>query len=326
MKAVVFDGFGGPEVLAMQEVPRPEPKEGEVLIEVMAAGVNRPDVLQRQGVYPAPSGASPHPGLEVSGVVVSVGSETDTHWLGQQVCALVSGGGYAQYVTAPSGHVLPVPEGVNLVDAAGIAETFFTVWSNVFEQVELKEGESFLVHGGSSGIGTTAIQLAKAFGAHVYTTVGSDEKAAAVTALGADFTVNYKKCDFAKEILGISQGRGVDVILDMIGGDYIDKNYKVAALGGRIAQIAALKGLGENVNIARLMVKRLVHTGSTLRPRSDEYKAQIARELRHKVWPLFAEGKIRVVVDHVFSLENVVDAHRHMEAGNHIGKILLKMP
>ena len=325
MRAVVMDGTGDVDVLSVQSVALPDVKAGEVLIKVHAAGVNRPDVLQRKGAYPPPPDASPLLGLEVAGEIVALG-EGVTDWaLGDRVCALAPGGGYAEYCAVPSSHALPIPVGLSMEEAAAVPETFFTVWSNVFDRVGLKAGERFLVHGGSSGIGTTAIQLAKAFGAEVFTTVGSEEKANAVKALGADHVINYREADFVKEILGITSKTGVDVILDMVGGDYVEKNWIVAAVEGRICQIASLNGVSQNVNISRLMVKRLTQTGSTLRPRSIAFKAAIAAALKEHVWPLFERGELRVVMDLVFELDDVKAAHERMEGSQHIGKIVLKV-
>ncbi|SFK56359.1 putative NAD(P)H quinone oxidoreductase, PIG3 family [Pseudovibrio ascidiaceicola] len=325
MKAVVMNGVGGSEVLEIAEVDVPRPGVGEVLIKVHAAGVNRPDVIQRTGAYPPPPGASPLLGLEVSGEIVELGEGVASHSLGERVCALTPGGGYAQYCVAPAAHVLPVPAGISMEEAAGIPETFFTVWSNVFDRLGLQSGEKFLVHGGSSGIGTTAIQLAKVFGAEVFTTVGSEEKAQAVRELGADYAINYHTTDFVKEIGNITAKQGVEVILDMVGGDYVEKNWIVAAVDGRICQIATLHGPSENVNFSRLMMKRLTHTGSTLRPRTNAYKGQIAEALREKVWPLLETSRVKVVLDKVFDLSDVKAAHDRMEGSGHIGKIILKV-
>ncbi|GHB38909.1 NAD(P)H quinone oxidoreductase [Pseudovibrio japonicus] len=325
MKAVVMNGAGGSEVLEIAEVNVPKPGAGEVLIKVHAAGINRPDVFQRMGAYPAPPGASPLLGLEVSGEIVELGEGVASHTLGEKVCALTPGGGYAQYCVAPAAHVLPVPAGLSMEEAAGIPETFFTVWSNVFDRLGLQSGERFLVHGGSSGIGTTAIQLAKVFGAEVFTTVGSEEKAQAVRELGADYVINYRETDFVKEIGNITSKQGVDVILDMVGGDYVEKNWIVAAIEGRICQIATLHGPSENVNFSRLMMKRLTHTGSTLRPRTNEYKGHLAEALRAKVWPYLETGRVKVVLDKVFDFSEVRAAHERMEGSGHIGKIILKV-
>ncbi|WP_428687085.1 NAD(P)H-quinone oxidoreductase [Roseibium sp.] len=323
MSAVAISEPGGPEVLKLEERPLPEPGPGEILIRVAAAGVNRPDVLQRKGAYPPPKGASDLPGLEVSGEVVALGAGADRHRIGDKVAALCPGGGYAEYCKVPQGHALPVPLGLSMTEAAALPETFFTVWTNVFDRCGLKSGERFLVHGGTSGIGTTAIQLAKAFGAEVFTTVGSAEKAEAVRKLGADHAINYREQVFEKAVLELTGGEGVDVILDMVGGDYVERNWKAAAVEGRICQIATLNGISENVNFSRLMVKRLTHTGSTLRPRSDAFKTAIAESLKEKVWPLIESDKIGPVMDSTFPLGEAAEAHRRMESSGHIGKIVL---
>ncbi len=325
MTAMAISEPGGPEVLVPQERPLPEPAEGEILIKVEAAGVNRPDVQQRKGAYPPPKGASDLPGLEVAGTVVARGEGAVMHEIGAKVTALAPGGGYAQYCKVPEAHALPVPKGLSMLQAAALPETFFTVWSNVFDRVGLKPGERFLVHGGTSGIGTTAIQLAKAFGSEVFTTVGSEEKAEAVRALGADHVINYKAEDFVEVIKDLTGGNGVHVILDMVGGDYVEKNWIVAAVEGRICQIATLGGISENVNFGRLMMKRLVHTGSTLRPRDNAFKAAIAQNLKEKVWPLIEAGKVGPVMDSTFPLLEVAEAHRRMESSGHIGKIMLEV-
>ncbi|MGS4990648.1 NAD(P)H-quinone oxidoreductase [Roseibium sp. RP-7] len=323
MTAVAISEPGGPEVLRVEERSIPELGQGEILIKVAAAGINRPDVLQRKGAYPPPKGASDLPGLEVSGEVVALGEGSSRHKIGDKVTALAPGGGYATYCKVPEGHALPVPKGLSMVEAAAVPETFFTVWTNVFDRCGLKSGERFLVHGGTSGIGTTAIQLAKAFGAEVFTTVGSAEKAEAVKKLGADHAINYREAEFEKVILEITGGEGVDVILDMVGGDYVERNWKAAAVEGRICQIATLNGIAENVNFSRLMVKRLTHTGSTLRPRSDAFKTAIAESLKEKVWPLLESGKVAPVMDSTYPLAEAAEAHRHMEGSGHIGKIVL---
>lgn len=325
MTAMAISEPGGPDVLVREERPVPQPGAGEILIKVAAAGVNRPDVLQRKGAYPPPKDASDLPGLEVSGVVVARGDGATAQDIGAEVTALVPGGGYAEYCKVHESHALPVPKGLSMIEAAGVPETFFTVWSNVFDRVGLTSGERFLVHGGTSGIGTTAIQLAKAFGAEVFTTVGSDEKADAVRALGADHAINYKSQDFVKAIQETTDGSGVDVILDMVGGDYVEKNWIVAAVEGRICQIATLNGVSEKVNFSRLMVKRLTHTGSTLRPRDTAFKAAIARNLQEKVWPMIEAGKVRPIMDSTFPLTGVAEAHRRMEGSGHIGKIVLEV-
>jgi NADPH2:quinone reductase len=323
MTAVAISEPGGPEVLQPEERPLPVLGHGEILIRVAAAGVNRPDVLQRKGAYPPPPGASDLPGLEVAGEVVALGTGVGRHAVGDKVTALAPGGGYAEYCKVPAGHALPIPGGLSMVEAAAVPETFFTVWTNVFDRCGLKRGERFLVHGGTSGIGTTAIQLAKAFGAEVFTTVGSDEKAEAVRKLGADHAINYKDQAFEKVVLEITGGEGIDVILDMVGGDYVERNWKAAAVEGRICQIATLNGIAENVNFSRLMVKRLTHTGSTLRPRSDDFKTAIAASLEEKVWPMIESGKVGPVMDSTFPLAEAAEAHRRMEGSGHIGKIVL---
>jgi NADPH2:quinone reductase len=325
MTAMAISEPGGPDVLVREERAVPQPGTGEILIKVVAAGVNRPDVLQRKGAYPPPKDASDLPGLEVSGVVAARGEGAELHDIGAEVTALVPGGGYAEYCKVHESHALPVPKGLSMIEAAAVPETFFTVWSNVFDRVGLTSGERFLVHGGTSGIGTTAIQLAKAFGAEVFTTVGSDEKADAVRALGADHAINYKSQDFVKAIQEITDGGGVNVILDMVGGDYVEKNWIVAAVEGRICQIATLNGISEKVNFSRLMVKRLTHTGSTLRPRDTAFKAAIAQNLKEKVWPMIEGGKVKPVMDSTFPLAEVAEAHRRMEGSGHIGKIVLEV-
>ncbi|MEJ8473067.1 NAD(P)H-quinone oxidoreductase [Roseibium algae] len=323
MTAIAISAPGGPDVLSAEQRYVPVPLGSEILIKVEAAGVNRPDVLQRMGAYPAPKGASDLPGLEVSGTVVSKGTDASMHAVGDKVTALAPGGGYAEYCKVEQGHALPIPDGLSMIEAAALPETFFTVWSNVFDRVGLTAGERFLVHGGTSGIGTTAIQLAKAFGAEVFTTVGSDEKLAAVNALGADHAVNYNKTDFVEAFLVATGKEGIHVILDMVGGDYVEKNWKVAAVEGRICQIATLNGFAEDVNFSRLMMKRLTHTGSTLRPRDNAFKSAIADALRQKVWPLLSTGKLKPVMDSTFPLCQAADAHRRMESSGHIGKIVL---
>lgn len=325
MSVVAISEAGGPDVLQLEERPVPEPGVGEVLIRVHAAGVNRPDVLQRVGAYPPPKGASDLPGLEVSGEIVACGESANGHKIGDMVTALAPGGGYAAYCKVPAGHALAVPRGLSMIEAAALPETFFTVWSNVFDRCGLASGERFLVHGGTSGIGTTAIQLAKAFGAEVFTTVGSEEKAEAVRALGADHAIVYREQAFEKAILEITNGEGVNVILDMVGGDYVERNWKAAAVEGRICQIATLNGFSEKVNFSRLMVKRLTHTGSTLRPRSDAFKSAIAENLKTRVWPMLESGNIKPIMDSTFPLDQAADAHRRMESSGHIGKIVLTM-
>ncbi|MCX5496570.1 NAD(P)H-quinone oxidoreductase [Kaistia dalseonensis] len=323
MTAIAIDEPGGPDVLKPVERPVPHPFEGEILIAVEAAGVNRPDILQRMGGYPPPKGASDLPGLEVAGHVAAIGRNVMRYKVGDAVMALVAGGGYAEYVAVHETNALPVPEGLSMIEAAAIPETFFTVWSNVFERGGLKAGETLLVHGGTSGIGTVAIQLAKAFGARVITTVGSAEKCAACLSLGADRAINYQKEDFVVETKAATDGHGADVILDMVGGDYIERNYEAAAPDGRIVQIAFLNGSSAEVDFRRLMMKRLTHTGSTLRPRPVAFKAGIARALEEHVWPLLAARRVLPQIDQTFPLRDAAGAHRRMESSAHIGKIVL---
>ena len=324
MHHIAMEAPGGPEVLVLATGPVPRPATGEVLIRVAAAGINRPDILQRTGNYPPPPGASPILGLEVSGTVVALGAEVTGWHEGDAVCALVAGGGYAEYCVAPAPQCLPVPKGVALVDAAGLPETFFTVWTNVFDRGRLAAGESFLVHGGSSGIGTTAIQLARAFGARVFATAGSPEKCAVCRDLGAERAIDYRQEDFVAILKEATQGRGVDVILDMVGGPYVEKNLRSLALEGRLVQIAFLQGSKVTLDLAHLMMRRQTITGSTLRPRPVAEKAAIARNLRDKVWPLIEAGKVRPVIDRTFPLAEAAAAHRLMESSAHIGKILLR--
>ena len=314
---------GGPEVLEIARMPVPQPGSGEVLIRVASAGVNRPDVFQRMGAYPPPPGASDVPGLEVAGEVVALGQGVEGVALGDAVCALVASGGYAEYCTAPAEQVLPVPEGWSTVEAGGLPETFFTVWTNVFQRGRLRQGERFLVHGGSSGIGVTAIQLAHAFGAEVFATAGSPDKVKACEDLGARRGIDYRREDFVAVVREATGGKGVDLILDMVGGSYVSRNLDAAAVEGRIVQIAWLEGSRVEADFTRLMAKRLTWTGSTLRPRSVAEKGQIARELREQVWPILSAGRIRPVVHAVLPLDQVVEAHRLMESSAHIGKILL---
>jgi NADPH2:quinone reductase len=323
MNAVAITTPGGPEVLKLAEVPAPRPGTGQLLVKVAAAGVNRPDLAQRAGSYPPPPGHSPLPGLEIAGDVIEVGADT-TRWKpGDKVCALVNGGGYAEYCIAEETSALPIPAGFDMVRAAALPETFFTVWNNVFERGRLAAGEWFLVHGGSSGIGTTAIQLARAFGARVIATAGSADKCQSCLDLGADRAVNYRTEDFVAAAKQATGGKGVDVILDMVGGGYTDKNLVIAAEDGRIVQIATLGGADAKVNLARLMIKRLTLTGSTLRPRTREVKAGFARALEEKVWPLLAAGKVKVVMDSTFPLAEAAEAHRRLETSQHIGKVVL---
>lgn len=322
MLAIEISHPGGPEVLRSVRRPLPSLSADAVLIAVQAAGVNRPDALQRQGVYPPPPGASDIPGLEVAGSIVAVGAEVRGLSVGDKVTALVAGGGYAQYCAAPAGSCLPWPDGYDAIRAAALPETFFTVWSNVFDRGRLRAGESFMVHGGTSGIGTTAIQLARAFGARVFATAGSTDKCEACQKLGAEIAVNYRAEDFVTVLKAATGGQGVDVILDMVGGDYIDRNYELAAVDGRIVQIAFLGGAKASVNFAKLMQKRLVHTGSTLRPREAAFKAGIASSLCEKVWPLLAKGTVAPVIDQVIPFEKAAEAHGLLEA-DHVGKIVL---
>jgi putative PIG3 family NAD(P)H quinone oxidoreductase len=325
MTAIAITEPGGPLVLKPQERPVPRPGPGEILIRGRAAGVNRPDVLQRQGAYPPPAGASDLPGLEAAGEVAALGEGAGRFRVGDAVCALTPGGGYAEYVTVHASNALPVPAGFTFTEAAAIPETFFTVWHNVFQRGGLAAGETFLVHGGSSGIGTTAIQLAAAFGARVFATAGTAAKCEACVKLGAARAINYREEDFVRVVRDETGGKGVDVILDMIGGDYVARNYVAAAEDGRIVQIATLGGAKAQADFARLMVKRLTHTGSTLRPRPVAFKAKIAAELEQKVWPLLAARSIAPVMDTLFPLREAWRAHERMEAGDHIGKIVLDL-
>lgn len=324
MRYAWCEQFGGPEVLELREGPLPELGAGEVLIKVAAAGVNRPDLAQRQGNYPPPAGASPIIGLEVAGTVVA--APAGSRWqVGDQVCALTPGGGYAEYCRVPSEQCLPIPQGLSLIEAAGVPETYFTVWANLFQMGQLKAGERVLIHGGASGIGTTAIQLAKAFGATVYTTAGTEAKCAACLELGATAAINYRSQDFASEIAALTDGQGVDVILDIVGAPYFERNLNSLALEGRLLLVATQGGATTNVNLAKMMQKRLRIMGSTMRPRPVSNKAIIARELEEQVWPLFVSQTIRVVLDRVFPFEQVVEAHRYLEAGAHIGKVILDL-
>jgi len=323
MRAIEIREPGGPEVLTPTERPMPAPGAGEVLIKVTAAGVNRPDVAQRQGKYPPPPGASDIPGLEVAGTIARVADDVAQWRVGDRVCALLSGGGYAEYCAAPAPQCLPVPAGLSDVEAAAIPETFFTVWTNVFERGRLAAGETFLVQGGSSGIGTTAIQLARERGARVFATAGSAEKCAACERLGAERAINYHDEDFVAVTREATHGRGLDVILDMVGGDYVPRHIEAMAVGGRLVQIATLGGAKANVFLPAIMQRRLTITGSTLRPRSVADKGAIASALRAEVWPLLEAGRVRPVVFRTFALDDAADAHRLMESGVHIGKIVL---
>jgi len=322
MRAVEISRPGGPDVLQITERPMPEPGHGQVVIKVAYAGVNRPDALQRAGAYDPPPGASDLPGLEASGTISALGTGVTGLAIGDAVCALLPGGGYAEYVATPAAHCLPVPKGMTLKQAACLPETFFTVWSNVFTRGALKAGEKFLIHGGSSGIGTTAIQLANAFGARVFVTAGSDEKCQACRDLGAEVAINYRDADFVEVMK--AEG-GADLILDMVGGDYIPRNLSALAMDGRLVQIAFLQGPKVEVNFALLMVRRLTMTGSTLRPQSDLAKARIAQDLQETVWPLLDQGRIAPVMDSEFDFADATGAHARMESSGHIGKIVLKV-
>lgn len=325
MTAIEITSPGRPEVLqpVQRDVPRPGP--GELLVRVRVAGVNRPDVLQREGNYQPPKGASDIPGLEIAGDVVALGVDVARFAIGDAVVALLPGGGYAEYATVHASNALPLPAGYGYLEGAALPETFFTVWSNVFDRGRLRAGETLLIHGGTSGIGTTAIQLGKAFGARVIATAGTPEKCAACVKLGADLAIDYRQQDFVALVREFTGGHGADVILDMVGGDYVDRNYKAAAEDGRIVQIAFLGGAKAQANFAILMTKRLTHTGSTLRPRPVTFKAEIAAALEEKVWPLLAKRSLAPVIDKIYPLHDAWRAHEHMETGNHIGKILLQV-
>jgi NADPH:quinone reductase len=323
MRFIDLPAFGDPEAMKLAEGPLPSVGDRDVLIAVAYAGVNRPDVSQRMGRYNPPPGASPVMGLEVAGTIVRAGKDVGRWKAGDRVCALTPGGGYAEYVSAPAAHCLPIPRGLSLLEAAALPENFFTVWVNVFDTLKLVPGETFLVHGGSSGTGLTAIQLAKAFGATVFTTAGSDEKAAFCKAIGADHAINYRTHDFEREIAAIVAKKGVDVILDMVGGDYIDRNLRLLATEGRLGFIAFLQGSKAEVDFARVMMKRQTISGSTLRARPDSQKARIAASLEEKVWPLLEGRAVKPVIHQVFALAEAADAHRLMESSRHIGKIML---
>lgn len=324
MRYVQLNEFGGPEQMSIAEAEGPSVGPGELLIAVAAAGVNRPDIIQRQGFYPAPKGHSPVLGLEVAGRVAALGEGVSGFSVGQPVCALTNGGGYASEVAVPAGQCLPVPEGLSLIEAAALPETFFTVWENVVRRGKLAAGEHFLVHGGSSGIGTTAIQLANALGARVYTTAGSEEKCRACEALGAELAINYREQDFVSA-LQAQVPFGMDLILDMVGGGYVARNMALAAMEGRIVNIAFLQGAEVSLNLLPVMLKRLTLTGSTLRAQSNEAKAVIANELQAQVWPWLVTGKIKPVIHASLPLAQVAEAHRMMESGQHIGKIVLTL-
>ena len=323
MRAIEITTPGEPEVLKLGTRPDPQPQSGEVLIKVVAAGVNRPDVLQRKGNYPVPPGASDIPGLEVAGTITALGKDVSGWKIGDEVCALVAGGGYAELCTAPAAQVLPLPRGLSMIEAASLPETFFTVWSNVFDRAKLASGETLLVQGGSSGIGVTAIQMAKAFGHTVYATAGSADKCAACVRLGADRAINYKTEDFVAVLKEATGGKGVNVILDMVGGDYVDRELKSLADDGRIVLIAFLGGMKSTVNLNEILRRRLVLTGSTLRPRAIDFKAAIAQNLRDKVWPLLEAKTIKPEIFKTFALADAAEAHTLMESSQHIGKIVL---
>jgi putative NAD(P)H quinone oxidoreductase, PIG3 family len=323
MQCIEIREFGGPEVLKLVTRKAPVPAADEVLVRVAAAGVNRPDVVQRQGHYAPPKGVSDLPGLEISGVIAQTGEDVHNWHVGDEVCALVAGGGYAEYCVVPAVQVLPRPKGLTMAEAAAVPETFFTVWANVFESGQLKEGETLLVHGGSSGIGTVAIQMAKLFGARVFTTAGSAEKCTACEALGADLAINYREEDFVPVIRDRTGKQGVDVVLDMVGGDYIGRNLQVMARGGRHVSIAFLQGAVAELNLMPVMLKNLTMTGSTLRSRPVEEKGRLAAILREKVWPAIEAGKIKPQIYRTFPLSEAAEAHRLMEQSNHIGKIVL---
>jgi NADPH:quinone reductase len=325
MTAIGIKSPGGPEVLAPEERPVPVPGPSELLVRVKAAGVNRPDVMQRKGQYPPPPGAPDIPGLEIAGEIVALGDKVTRWKIGDRICALVSGGGYAEYCLTDEATALTMPKGFSFVEAAALPETFMTVWHNVFERGALKAGETLLVHGGSSGIGTTAIMLAKAFGAKVIATAGSPEKCEACRKLGADVAIDYNKEDFVAVTKEATGKKGAELILDMIGGDYVDRNFDAAAIEGRIVQIATQKGAKVTVDLRRLMLKRLTHTGSTLRARPVADKAAIARAVEAKVWPLLESGKVRPVIDSTFPLAKASEAHARMETSLHIGKIMLEV-
>ena len=323
MTAIAIREPGGPEVLVTARIPVPVPGPGQLLVRVKAAGVNRPDVLQRQGGYPPPPGAPLTPGLEIAGEVTGLGQRVRRYEVGDRVCGLVPGGGYAEYAVVHEDNALPVPPGFSMEEAAGIPETFFTVWTNVFDRGGLAPGETLLIHGGSSGIGTTAIMLAKALGSTVVVTAGSDEKCAACVKLGADHAINYKTRDFSEAMKAL--GLSADVILDMVGGDYVARNFKVAAINGRIVNIAFQKGSKIEIDLLPIMLKRLTLTGSTLRPRSVAEKAEIARALEETVWPLFAAGRCKPVIYRTFALADAAKAHALMDSGEHVGKIVLRI-
>jgi NADPH:quinone reductase len=323
MRYVAMRGPGGPETLHIDTTAVPRPGPDDVLVQVAAAGVNRPDLLQRQGRYAPPPGASPILGLEIAGTVVAAGARVGRWHIGDRVCALLAGGGYAEYSVAPAVQCLPIPGALTFVDAAGIPETYFTVWTNLFQRARLCAGETVLIHGGTSGIGTTAIQLARAFGARVFTTAGTAAKCEVCRQLGADLAIDYNTEDFVQAVTAATGGRGADVILDMVGGSYVQRNITALASEGRLVQIAFMKGSRVEVDLQALMVKRLTITGSTLRPRTVAQKGAIAREVEALVWPLLREGTVRPIISQTFPLEMAADAHRVLETGTHIGKLIL---
>jgi putative PIG3 family NAD(P)H quinone oxidoreductase len=323
MNAIHPAGAGGPEVLALVQRPVPAPGPEEVLIRVAAAGVNRPDVLQRRGLYPPPPGASSIPGLEAAGIVAAVGEGVQTLEVGQPVCALLAGGAYAEYAVAPAGQCLPVPQTLSMVEGAAMPETLFTVWSNLFQRAYAREGETVLVHGGTSGIGTMAIALCRLFGLAIVVTCGSDEKCRRAEELGAVRAINYRSADFVEEVRGFTAGKGVEIVLDMVGGDYLPRNLQCLAEEGRHVSIAVQRGATAELNLAAVMMRRLTLTGSTLRARSVEFKSLLADEIARTVWPLAAEGRLRPVIHATFPLAQAAEAHRLMESGEHVGKIVL---
>lgn len=325
MTAMGFDSPGGPDVFRAEELPVPTPGESEVLIRVAYAGVNRPDLIQRMGHYPPPPGASPIPGLEIAGEVVAQGASVTPDAIGQNVCALVTGGGYAEYCLAKFSHCLPVPANMPLAEAAALPETLFTVWHNVFQRGWACDGETVLVHGGTSGIGTMAIKLAKLFALTVIVTCGSDEKCAAAVTIGADHAINYRNTDFVEEVKRITGGKGVELVLDMVSGDYVPRNLACLAQDGRHVTIAVLGGMTAELNMAQIMVRRLTLTGSTLRARPDEFKDLLCDEIFRTVWPSVEDGTLRPEMDRSFPLADVAAAHTRMEAGDHVGKIVLKV-
>ena len=325
MDAIEITKAGGPDVLQMVKRARPAPKAGEVLIKVAAAGINRPDVFQRMGKYPPPPGASDLPGLEVSGIIEQIGDGASRFKIGDAVCALLNGGGYAAYACTPEQLCLPAPQNLSLIEAAALPETCFTVWHNVFERGALKQSDNFLIHGGTSGIGTTAIQIAKATGAFVIATAGSDTKCDACLSLGADAAINYREKDFVAVVMNATLGHGADVILDMVGGNYVKRNIECAAVGARIMQIATLQGAKVEIDMRQIMGKRLILTGSTLRPQELAEKTRIAAGVEHTIWPRIAAGQFRPVIARVFPLSQAPEAHKLMESGAHIGKIVLSL-